>query len=186
MASFERPVDKDIPPSPWITEHRHLVRGGGTVLDLAAGHGRHTRYFLEHGYAVTAVDIDISDLSERPGLTLMEADLESGPWPFSKESFDAVVVTNYLHRPHFPYLIESLTKGGALLIETFGEGNEKLGRPRNPDFLLRPGELIAAFGKALHVVAYEHGIEHSPRPAVRQRICAIKTEDPVQLRRSAD
>ncbi len=97
-------------------------------------------------------------------------------------TFDGIVITNYLHRPHFPHLIAALNEGGVLIFETFSQGNEKLGRPRNPDFLLAPGELLAAFGSVLEVVAYENGEEQQPRPAVRQRICAVKQSEPVLLR----
>lgn len=177
MASFDRPENPNIPPSPWVARFAHLIKPNGSVLDVAAGHGRHSRFFVERGHAVTAVDIDLSDvadLSDHPDITLLEADLEANPWPFPAGSFDAIVMTNYLHRPHLPHLIETLASDGALLIETFGVGNEKLGRPRNPDFLLEPGELLTAFTSELIVVAYEHGAEDHPRPAVRQRICAIK------------
>lgn len=184
MASFDRPRDPDIPASPWITRFASLIRPGGRVLDVAAGHGRHTRYLLGEGYAVTAVDIDVSglsDLKEQGDLTVRDTDLEDGAWPFPADTFDGVVMTNYLHRPHFPLLADALTRGGVLLIETFGEGNEKLGRPRNPNFLLRPGELLSAFADTLDVVAYEHGMEQTPRPAVRQRLCATKGSAPVSL-----
>lgn len=181
MASFDRPTNKDIPPSPWVVRFMHLIRAGGRVLDVAAGHGRHTRALLEHGHAVTAVDIDMSALTDQPNLKRMEVDLEAGAWPFSPSSFDSIVMTNYLHRPHFPHLIEALAPGGVLLIETFGEGNEKLGRPRNPEFLLKPGELLDAFDDHLHVVAFEHCAEYEPRPAVRQRICAVRADGPVLL-----
>lgn len=180
MASFDRPDNPDIPPSPWVERFAHLIKPDGTVLDMAAGHGRHSRFLLGRGYQVTATDIDVSaltDVAEHPLGTVLQADLEAGSWPFSAKIFDGIVITNYLHRPHFPHLIDSLAPGGALLMETFGVGNEKLGRPRNPDFLLQPGELLDAFGTDLTVVAYEHGAEDQPRPAVRQRLCAVKQDE---------
>lgn len=156
----------------------HLIPSGGKVLDVAAGHGRHTRFFAERGNKVVAVDIDAGDLEqlvEFSNVTVREADLETGEWPFAPNEFEAVVVANYLHRPLFPYFVESLVEGGVLLYETFARGNEQFGRPRNPDFLLAPGELLNAFAGQLMVVAYEHGVETDPRPSVRQRLCAIKT-----------
>ncbi len=170
MTSFDRPLDPDIPPSPWVMRWAPLIRPGGRVLDLAAGHGRHTRALAALGFQMTAVDIDVSALADAPA-AVIAADLETGEWPLTG-MFDGIVVANYLHRPHFPHLVESLAEGGVLIFETFGQGNERLGRPRNPDFLLAPGELLRACER-LSVVAYEHGEEQAPRPAVRQRICAV-------------
>ena len=185
MPSFDRPIDTDIPPSLWVLRFVDLIKPGSHVLDLAAGHGRHTNLFLLRGCQVTAADIDVSGLADlEPGASveIVEGDLENAPWPFSPGVFGGIIVTNYLHRPHFPDLTQSLSPGGVLIIETFSSGNEKLGRPRNPDFLLKPGELLAAFSEDLQIVAYEHGIEHEPRPAVRQRLCAVKSTEPVGLK----
>ncbi len=184
MQSFDRPADTDIPPSPWVSRFAHLVRQGGSVLDVAAGHGRHSNFFLERGHAVTAVDIDVTGLmwlEGRPGFDSLPHDLEGDGWPFESEVFAGIVVANYLHRPHFQNLIESLAPGGVVLVETFGQGNETLGRPRNPDFLLRPGELLEAFSGHLQIVAYECGREDQPRLAIRQRICAVKSHAPALL-----
>jgi len=163
-------------PSPWIIRFAAMVPAGGRVLDVACGAGRHTRYFLDLGHPVTAVDIDISgmvELAGRPGLKLVVADLESGaPWPFAGETFAAVVVTNYLYRPILARLVEAVGWGGLLLYETFALGNERFGRPRNPDFLLRPGELLAVTAPNLRVIAYEDLIVDEPRPAAIQRIAA--------------
>lgn len=148
------------------------------MLDLACGRGRHTRHLRSLGYRVVAVDIDVSgveDLEDDENMEIVEADLEAGGWPFGRRRFDGIVVTNYLHRPLFPALHESLAAGGVLIFETFAKGNERYGRPSNPDFLLEPNELLDAFAPELTVVAYEHGFEKEPRPAVRQRICAIKS-----------
>lgn len=105
-------------------------------------------------------------------MTALCADIEAGPWPYPGRSFDAVVVTNYLHRPLFPLLMAALAPGGVLIYETFAQGNGKYGRPTNPDFLLRHGELLQVVGAA-HVVAYEDLVVEHPRPAAVQRICAV-------------
>ena len=117
------------------------------------------------------------DLGADPGVEICAVDLETGTWPFGQRRFDGIVVTNYLHRPHSPHLAAALSENGVLIVETFGAGNERLGRPRNPDFLLRPGELLEAFA-ALQIVAYEHGEEQTPRPAIRQRLCAVRGQNP--------
>lgn len=146
------------------------------MLDLACGKGRHTRLFADRGHPVTAVDIDVSGIAglrSDPRIEIRELDLETAAQPFTGEQFAAVVISNYLHRPHFAWLADTLLPGGVLLMETFAQGNEAWGRPRNPDFLLAPGELLRAFGNRLQVVAYEHGQEFLPKPAVRQRICAV-------------
>ena len=170
--------------SPWIERFAGLVPPGGAVLDLAAGGGRHTRFFLGRGHPVLAVDRDTGALAgiADARLTCLQADLEAGPWPLQGRRFAGVVVTNYLHRPLLRRVVEAVTEGGALLYETFAQGNEALGRPRNPDFLLRPGELLEAVRGTLTVVAYEHGKVDRPRPAMIQRIAAVRDPSPSLLR----
>ena len=169
-------------PSPWVKRFAALVPEGGRVLDVACGGGRHTRFFLDRGCLVTAVDQDtdyVADLCSHIGIEIVTADLENGsPWPFAGRRFDAVVVANYLYRPLFPALIDAVALGGALIYETFAAGNERYARPRNPDHLLRPGELLAAAGAGLQVIAYEYGYQDRPSPKVAERICAVRGEGP--------
>jgi SAM-dependent methyltransferase len=173
MQSPTRPA----PPSAWIVRHAGLVQVPGPVLDLAAGSGRHTRFFKGLGHRVTAVDRDVSglaDLAADPLVEVIAADLEDGsPWPLAGQRFGGIVVTNYLHRPLLPLLAAALLPGGVLLYETFARGNERFGRPSNPDFLLRPGELLdLAEVEGLTVRAYRHGTVAEPRPAITQGIVA--------------
>jgi SAM-dependent methyltransferase len=144
------------------------------VLDRAAGSGRHTRLLLETGFAVCAVDRDISALSPLTGIgcEVRQVDLETGDSPPLGTGYDAIVVTNYLHRPLLSAIARALAPGGVPIYETFALGNERFGRPHNPDFLLRPSELLNAFGM-LTVVAFEQGEVSAPRPAVIQRITAV-------------
>ncbi len=145
------------------------------MLDLACGGGRHVRHLLTRGHAVAAVDRDLSgirDLLGTPQLEAIEADLEGGPWPLAGRRFAGVVVTNYLHRPLLPAIVAAVAPGGVLIYETFAAGNERFGRPRNPDFLLRPGELLDVVAGHLEVIAYEHLEVRRPRPAMVQRIAA--------------
>jgi SAM-dependent methyltransferase len=164
-------------PSPWIVRWAALIRPGGAVLDLACGRGRHARHLAGRGYDVTAVDRDpeaLASLAGVHGVRAVQADLESAPWPFEGAAFDGVVVANYLHRPLFDTLAATLASGGVLVYETFMRGNERYGRPSNPDFLLRPGELAEAWRGRLEVVAFEQGRVERPKAAVVQRICALR------------
>ena len=150
------------------------VPAGAQVLDVAAGGGRHARLFAARGCTVLAVDRDVAALQARPDpdITVLQADLEGATWPLPGRTFAAVVVTNYLWRPLLPTLVASVARGGVLLYETFAVGNERFGRPKNLDFLLRDGELLAAVRGQLDVVEYAHGEEGSPPFAVKQRLCA--------------
>ena len=168
-------------PSPWVERFAALVPAGGGVLDLACGHGRHGRLFADRGHPVTAVDIDPAGLAADPRIEAIAADLEAGAWPLGDRRFAGIVVTNYLWRPILPRLAAALGSGGVLIYETFAKGNERYGRPRKPAHLLRPGELLQTFEAALSVVAYEHGIVEHPRPAVVQRIAAVRSDRPVPL-----
>ena len=168
-------------PSPWITRYAGLLPSAGQVLDLAAGSGRHTRFFSKLGRSILAIDRDVSglvDLQATAGIEVMARDLEIGHgWPLPGRQFAAIVVTNYLHRPLLPFLGGALQPGGVLLYETFAAGNEPFGKPSNPAFLLQPGELLRVAQTAgLTVVAYEHGEVTTPRPAVIQHIAAKKPE----------
>jgi SAM-dependent methyltransferase len=143
------------------------------VLDVACGAGRHARWLARLGFEVDAVDRDVSGFADRPpGVELREADIEGDAWPYPETRFDAIVVTNYLHRPLLPTLVGSLEPGGLLLYETFAAGNERFGKPSNPDFLLQPGELIEAVRGRLRVLAFEDLSVTAPRPACLQRIAA--------------
>lgn len=154
------------------------------MLDLACGHGRHARFLAAADWRVTAVDRDaaaLAALADHAGIETLVADLEAGAWPLAGRRFDGIVVTNYLHRPLFPRLVEALEADGVLICETFMRGNERFGRPSNPDFLLRPNELLEAFAGPLSVVAFEQGEVLLPKPAVVQRLCAVRRAGPCRL-----
>lgn len=158
--------------SAWVRRFLPLLRPGGSVLDLACGSGRHVRLLAEAGLAVTGVDRDEAAVAPLRGLArIIVADLEAGPWPLAGERFDGIVVTNYLWRPLLPALRDSLAEGGVLLFETFGHGQQHIGKPSRPDFLLQPGELLAAFA-GLRVVAFEDGFE-ATTPRFVQRLAAV-------------
>jgi SAM-dependent methyltransferase len=160
-------------PSSWVVQWAGLIAPGTSVLDVAAGGGRHTHFLADRGHGVTAVDRDTSALAPRPEVEIVQADLEDGsPWPFSGRTFGAVVVTNYLHRLLFPALLDALAPGGVLLYETFMLGNERFGRPSNPEFLLKDGELLDLVRGRLSVTAYEARLISEPKMAMVQRIAA--------------
>ncbi len=164
-------------PSAWVCRFARLIAAGGAVLDLACGQGRHARHLAGLGYRVEAVDRDSASLAALAGvagITPRCADLERSVWPYEAGRFDGIVVTNYLYRPLIADLLAALRPGGVLIYETFALGNEKLGRPSKPEFLLRPHELLQWVEGRLQVLAFEQGLVELPRPAVIQRICAIQ------------
>ncbi|WP_092126627.1 bifunctional 2-polyprenyl-6-hydroxyphenol methylase/3-demethylubiquinol 3-O-methyltransferase UbiG [Polaromonas sp. YR568] len=169
------------PPSAWVQRWSHLVPERGVVLDVACGHGRHARWFYERNHplalvdrAQEAIEFIATSLPARPAQAIetVVADIEEGPWPFAGRQFDAVVVTNYLWRPLMPALLASLAPGGVLIYETFTQGNETVGKPSRPDFLLQPGELLEVC-QGLRVVAFEEGFHENP-PRFIQRIAAVR------------
>lgn len=163
-------------PSAWVQRASAWIRPGGRVLDLACGHGRHTRWLAARGFAVTAVDRDAEALAGlRPIARTLQADLEGAPWPLDGEQFDAIVVTNYLWRPLWPALLRALGPGGLWVHETFAAGHEAIGRPRRPAFLLQPGELLEVARGPLQVLAFEEGWLDSP-PRIVQRIAAVRID----------
>ena len=163
-------------PSEWVKRWAGFIAGGGEVLDLACGSGRHSRYLASAGYRVCAVDHDaqsVAALTAIAGVSVQVVDLEGAPWPLQGRRFAGIVVTNYLYRPLFPHLFEALAEDGAFIYETFALGNERFGKPSNPDFLLRPGELLELVRGKLRVLAYEDLQVSLPKPAMVQRICAV-------------
>ena len=168
------------PPSAWVQRWSHLVAERGVVLDVACGQGRHARWFHERNHPLVLVDraqaaVDSIAIPAQDCEAVV-ADIENGPWPFAGRQFDAVVVTNYLWRPLLPTLLASLAPGAVLIYETFTQGNETVGKPSRPDFLLRPGELLEVC-RGLRVVAFEDGFQDDPngqRPRFVQRIAAVR------------
>ena len=167
-------------PSDWVKRWSHLIEPGGHVLDVASGYGRHAYYFYERGHHVTVIDRSLEAITSIaiPALscTKIVADIEHGAWPLAQHTFDAVVATNYLWRPLLPTLLASVAVGGVLIYETFAIGNETVGKPSRPDFLLQSGELLQVCC-GLNVVAYESGFvystAHAPARFV-QRIAAVR------------
>ena len=165
-------------PSPWVEAHLPHLHNDGLVLDLACGGGRHTRLLASLGFPVLAVDRDglaLSGLQGIAGVDTAQYDLEGDDWPLAGRLFAGIVVTNYLWRPRLPDLLALLAPGGVLIYETFMLGNEAYGKPSNPEFLLRPGELReVTVAAGLREIAFEEGYTASPKPAMRQAICAVR------------
>lgn len=164
-------------PSAWVLRFAPLLSPGARVLDLAAGRGRHARCFAGRGHHVLAADIDATALAALdgvPGVTTRVVDLETSRWPLAGERFDAIVVTNYLHRPSFGAMLDALADDGLLIYETFAAGNERCGKPSNPAFLLERGELLDRVRGRLAVIAFEEGLVERPggECAVVQRLAA--------------
>jgi len=159
----------------WVERWSPLIPAGGRVLDVASGRGRHAKWLAARGYRVDALDRDadaLATLAGVPRVNTRHADIEAGPWPCERGVYAGVVVTNYLHRPLFPELLAALAPAGVLIYETFAVGNERFGKPSNPAFLLRPGELLDVVRGRLRVLAYEDLEVERPRAAMVQRVCA--------------
>ena len=176
--------DHDGSPSDWVQRFAYLIPPGARVLDVAAGRGRHARFLAARGAQVLALDRDadaLSGLADVPRVTTQVADLEADTWPLADTRFNAIVVVHYLHRALLPQLRGALDEGGVMLYETFARGNEVYGRPRNPDFLLAPGELLdwAARTPALTVIAFEQGaLQRGTETVVVQRLAAVAPGHP--------
>jgi SAM-dependent methyltransferase len=160
-------------PSEWLLRWQHLMPAHTTVLDLACGHGRHMRALQARGCLCLGVDRDPVALEAASAFgDVLQADVENNPWPLEGQTFGAVVVTNYLWRTLFPAILGSLAVGGVLVYETFAAGNETVGKPSNPNFLLQPGELLNVC-QVLRVAAYEDCFLPDPARFV-QRIVAVR------------
>ena len=163
-------------PSPWIVRFSGLIGPGASVLDVACGRGRHAVHFADRGARVLGIDRDATALAcvaSVPNIDIRVADLENAPWPLHDRRFDAVVVARYLHRPLWPMLMDAVAPDGVLIYETFSRGNERHGRPRNPDFLLSSGELLEVVRGRMRVIAFEEGQTVGESPCVLQRIAAV-------------
>ncbi len=164
-------------PSAWVKRYSSLIPEDGLVLDLACGAGRHAALLASLGHHVLAVDQDVTTIKnlQNPQIQARKEDLEGAIWPLADQQFSGIVVTNYLYRPFLDHLPRMLIEGGVLIYETFADGNAQFGKPSNPDFLLKPGELLALAGRSdMKVIAYEDIYLDQPKPAMVQRICAVK------------
>lgn len=164
-------------PSLWVTKHAALIKSGGRVLDLACGSSRHAIWLVQQGYQVDAIDRDalaVASMSNINNVHVHIADLEAAEAYTFNHQYDGIIVSRYLYRPLLKTLAAILNPGGVLIYETFMLGNERLGKPSNPHFLLRQDELLEVYSPALNIIAFEQGEVSQPKPAVMQRICAVK------------
>lgn len=170
-------------PSAWVRRFAALIPDGAAVLDVACGSGRHLRWLAGQGHPgagrawrLFGVDRDAAALEPLRGLAdVTVSDIEHQPWPYLGRRFDALIITNYLWRPLYPTLLATLAEGGVLIHETFARGQETIGRPARPEFLLAPGELLRLCA-GLRVIAFEDGFEPAgdgSAPRFVQRICAV-------------
>ena len=170
-------MSANLDPSVWVVTNSRYLVPDAKVLDLACGNGRHTKFLIEKGFDVTSVDINqnaLNEVTKISGSRVLSADLENGEWPFAERSFDGIVVTNYLHRPQLELITNTLTDRGLLIYETFMTGNERYGKPSNPEFLLRPNELNDTFAYSMLILKSEQGHIRFPKEAIVQRLCAVK------------
>lgn len=167
-------------PSDWVVEHTPLIRNGGRVLDLACGYGRHAIWLAAQGFQVDAVDYNAQALAGMHGIAninVIVADIENSEWPAAEQKYDAIIVSRYLYRPILSMLAQILNIDGVLIYETFMVGNERYGKPSNPDYLLLQDELHSVYAPLLKIHAFEQGEVKGTTPAVMQRICAVKNHN---------
>ena len=171
-------LNNNLKPSPWVRRFAHPGKLKGTALDLACGNGRNGRWLMKFALHVTFLDkniVGLADLVGQEGIEIVSADLETqASFPLLNRNFDCVVVSNYLYRNILDNIGDCVSPRGVLVYETFGVGNEKFGRPRNPEYLLRPGELLRLFENRFRIIGYEHGIRSNPSNAVVQRIAGVR------------
>jgi SAM-dependent methyltransferase len=147
-------VSADPRPSSWLLLNEDLLPRAGYALDVACGRGRHALFLAQRGLTVVAVDRDpqaideLSDEAFRRGLALQArvVDLEAGEVDLGRQAYDLIVVVHYLYPPLFPTLVRAMAPGALLLYETFTVDHARQGKPTNPDFLLRHGELAERLG----------------------------------------
>jgi SAM-dependent methyltransferase len=178
MCEFNKPVSK------WVTYCTNLINKKSKILDVACGSGRHTKYLIQKGHNVTAVDINPKfelKIDYQKKNKIIKYDLENEVWPFETDSFDCILVTDYLHRPLFPFFIESVKQNGFIIYETFSLGNEKFGKPSNPDYLLDNNELLNLLRDKLRIISYQDGIVLNNVQKYVQRVFAIKSFDRINL-----
>ncbi|MFD2230413.1 hypothetical protein [Alkalimarinus sediminis] len=151
----------------------------GSILDLACGQGRNGLFLANKGLGVTFADRSENSLDQVSqtlsaiggSSQLWPVDLElPGKNPFEGTQFSAALVFRYLYRPLIPQLMEAIIPGGIVIYETFTLENRQFGRPNNPQFLLKSGELEDWFNEweTLH---YFEGVLSDPDRAIAQIVC---------------
>ncbi|CAN5174167.1 class I SAM-dependent methyltransferase [soil metagenome] len=165
-------------PSAWLLRWPQAMPAGGRALDVACGSGRHVHHLVDRGMQVSGIDRDAAATAPLQGIAeIINADIENGDWPLAARQFDLVLVSNYLWRPLLPKLLAAVAPGGWLIYETFADGQQSIGRPARPDFLLQPAELLSACS-ALRIVAFEDGFAEG---RYVQRIAAVRPAEPALL-----
>ena len=169
------------PTSPWVKDNLVKVkRRNKVLLDLASGSGRHSQFATLRGYKVISADLKLENLNLTKKIKNnipINIDFETKyNWPFKDNCLDAIIITNYLHRDLFKKIFKTLKKNGILIYETFSIENKEFGRPNNPDFLLRPQELLnEARNHKMKIINYEELIISLPNIKAIQRLYAKKS-----------
>ena len=154
---------------PWLLAIAPLLPNSGRALDLACGRGRHALFLAERGLAVTALDNSAEALAQlhseatRRALTIetRQVDLEIAP-QLPIAGFDVVLLFFYLQRSLLPHLRNAVRPGGLAVLRTFSSAGPFPGGPENPDFVLRPGELLEIFAD-WEILRHEEGLEPSSK-----------------------
>lgn len=155
-------------PARFLVENISLLPEG-RVLDVAMGRGLNAVYLAGLGFQVEGVDISPDAVSEALafakdqgiGIDARVVDLEKEPC-ISHDSYDVIICFRYLQRSLIPHIKAGLREGGIVVYETYTIDQERFGKPKNPDYLLKYNELLNMF-RDFHCIRYHEGIFENNR-----------------------
>ena len=141
-----------ITPSSFLVKNFDLLPKG-VALDFVMGEGRNAIYLATRGFDVDGVDPDPKAVehariaSRKLGVPIraIVGNVEDGTYIIPIESYDVIIVFNYLHRPLFRDIRDGLVPGGVLVYQTYTAEHARFRRPNDPEALLEPEELRKQF-----------------------------------------
>ena len=103
--------------------------------------------------------------------------VEDGTYIIPIETYDLIVVFNFLHRPLFRDIKDGIVPGGVVVYQTFTVDQPRYGRPTNPDYLLQPNELKQVFAD-WELLRYRELIGPSRKDSEPRAIAGIVARKP--------